>query len=85
MEGAGCTHNHVDDGVDGFLHVELPGWLQAGGSEVAAVGMICGDDVEPLILGLGCGESRVRPVGTSAGPIPRDHPGDLHPPSREGL
>lgn len=44
------AHNHINDGVDGLLHVELPRWLQAGGSEVAAVGMVRGDDVEPLVL-----------------------------------
>lgn len=60
--GTGGAHNHVDDGVDGLLHVEVPGRLQAGGGEVAAVGMVRGDDVEPLVLGVGgqsktCGHS----------------------------
>lgn len=60
--GTGGAHNHVDDGVDGLLHVEVPSRLQAGGGEVAAVGMVCGDDVEPLVLGVGgqsktCGHS----------------------------
>lgn len=53
--GTGSTHNHVDNGVDGFLHIKLPGWLQAGGGEVAAVGMVRGNDIEPLVLGLGLG------------------------------
>lgn len=56
LQGMGSTHNHVDDGVDGFLHIKLPGWLQAGSGEVAAVGMVCGDDVEPLVLELGRAE-----------------------------
>lgn len=81
----GVAHNHVDDGVDGFLHIDTLGWLQAGGSEVAAVGLVCGNDVEPLVLGLGGGEGRVRPAGTHAGPVPRDYPGGLHPLSREVL
>lgn len=84
-EEAGSAHNHVDDGVDGILHVKLTGWLQAGGSEVAAVGMVRGNDVEPLVLQLGDEDGRVRPAGTCAGPVPRGHPGDPHPPSREGL
>lgn len=52
-EGEGSAHDHVNDGVDGFLHIKIPGCLQAGGGEVAAVGMVRGDDVEPLVLGLG--------------------------------
>lgn len=55
-EGAGSAHNHVNDGVDGLLHIDLPGGLQAGGSEVAAVGVVCGDDVQPLVLGVGRAE-----------------------------
>lgn len=49
----GSAHNHVDDCVDGLLHINLPGGLQAGGGEVAAVGVVCGNDVQPLVLGVG--------------------------------
>lgn len=62
--GTGSAHNHLDDVVDCLLHIEIPGWLQAGGSEVAAVGMVRGNDVETLVLGLGV---RGRSAGTHVG------------------
>lgn len=84
-EGSGGAYNHVNDGVDGIFHIKLPGWLQAGGGEVAAVGMVCGNDVEPLVLWLGDKEGRVRPAGSCAEPVPRGHTGDPQPPSGQGL
>jgi len=62
--GTVSAHNHLNDVVDGLLHIKLPGWLQACGSAVAAVGMVCGNDVETLVLGLG---ARVRSSGTQVG------------------
>lgn len=72
--GTGSAHNHLDDVVDCLLHIEIPGWLQAGGSEVAAVGMVRGNDVETLVLGVGSQSKNCRHSC-------RMCPGDLHPPS----